>query len=530
MGRLTRKYGRKNTRRATAARRYSSPARTPGGSAARRGRSGKGSSRAALIVKAIAEFLRRNIKFVAAGAFVLAAGIVCLIIFTGGAKEVSSDTSAAQSPEISVVTEYADMESYSYENVDADTLAGLAGTGEGLFSDDAEMEAELLAAEGIRIGVTVLDLPTDIDEAVLGRMEALSSATEQSKRIYKTFYYNARGSATQQMQDIRSLINNEVDVIIVGATNAESFKKVCLMAAEAGIPVVAYDAPVSEGYVVNVVTDQNAWGEVYGSFVAQRLEAGNVLQVLGSADNAVDQLRAQGIAAGLAANPKLALLDTVYASWKGKNANKAVAELLSRRRTRRIDAVITEEGMAASILDAFIEAEMFPKVMCGDVTAGFIKKWYLLKNGGLPIETDDKNKKKNDTEPTPTPTLLLAAEDELTACAQPAPLMAGATAFEIAVRMAEGRILKEQGATITCAVQTMITQDNLAECYDKVKDAEDTALISDILDEEMLEALFEPMTEADATEGTAETAAATPAATPTSTPSATATPAVTPSA
>lgn len=514
MANTTRRFRRKISRRGSAARRYSSSARVPGsGSAAQRGHSSRGSR----IVKALVLFLRRNIKFVAAGAVVLAAGIVCLIIFTGGAKETAANVS--QSSDVPVVTEYTDMETYSYEGVDESTLAGLAGTDEGMFSDDAEMEAELIAAEGIRIGVTVQNLPADMDEALLGRMEALSSSAEQSKRIYKTFYYNARGSAMQQIQDMRSLINNEVDVIIVGVTDAENFSKVCLMAAEAGIPVVAYDAPVSEGYAVNVVTDQKAWGKVYGSFVAQRLEAGNVLQVLGSAKSAIDQQRAQGIADGLAANQSLVPLDTVYASWKAKDAKKAVVELLEGRKPKKIDAVITEEGMAEAVLEAFIEAEKFPKVMCGDVTAGFIKKWYLLKNGGLPIESkDDKKTKKGD--PTPTPTLLLAADDEMTACAQPAPLSAGATAFEIAVRMAEGRVLKEEGKTITCAVQTLIMQANLAEYYEKVKDADDSALITDILDEAMLEGLFEPAAEADAGES---------AATPPATPSATATPAMSPS-
>ena len=491
MGNFFRKLRRRRMRRPGTARRPAASVRTvrSAGSITPRSR-----SRSAGFAGTLIKFVRRNIRLVAAGAFVLVAGIVCLIIFTGGAKEASSpQAGATPSQSVAVASDYATMESYSYEDVDADTLAGLAGTGDDMFSDDPEMQAAMLEAEGVRIGVTVQDLPTGIDEALLGNMEALSNAAEQSERIYKTFYYNAGGSEMQQIQDVRALIIREVDVIIVGATEADSFEKVCLMAAEAGIPVVAYDAPSEEGYAINVTTDQKAWGAVYGDFVAQQLETGNVLQVLGSAGSAVDQQRAEGISDGLAANPNLVLLDTVYASWNKKEAFKAVQALLEDG--AQIDAVITEEGMAEGILDAFIEAGEFPAVMCGDVSAGFIQKWYALKNSGLAIEVEAED----DDDPEPTPMMLLAPLGQLNACAQPAPLNAGAIAFEIAVRMAEGRTLKAQGETFTYSVQVIINPSNLANYYAQVKEVSGSALVSDVITDAMLEALFEPAAEESAT-------------------------------
>lgn len=491
MGNFLRRINRRRAKKASAARRYASAAHTVRSAGTTLARRRTGRSHQSGLVSAILLFLRRNMKIVAAGAIVLAVGIACLIIFTGGTKEVSSPQVADNSavPSVSVITDYVDMESYGYEDVDDDTLAGLAGTDEDLFTDDADMEAELLAAEGIRIGVTVQKLSGDMDEALLSRMEAVSSAAEQAKRIYKAYYYNAGGSGTQQLQDVRSLINHEVDVILVGATDAENFKMVCYMAEEADIPVVAYDAPAQQGCAINVVTDQKAWGKTYGDFVAKVLQEGNVLQVLGSADSAIDQQRAAGINAGLASQPGLVSLEPVYAGWKKANAYTAVKALLDSR--VKIDAVIIEEGMAEGVLDAFIEADVFPKVICGDVTAGFIKKWYALKHSGLSIAVagDDDD---DDAQPTPTPRIVIAPFSELNGCAQPAPLNAGAIAFEIAVRIAEGRTLKAQGETFTCSVQTVITGANLTEYYDAVKELDNSVLISDVIPDELLEGLFEP--------------------------------------
>ena len=500
MGNFLRRVSRKRARKASAARRYPVAAHTvkSAGATPKRGR-GNRSRRSSGFGSAILIFLRRNIKFVAAGAFVLIVGIVCLILFTGGAKEASSPQVAEATPgsSISVIPEYTEMESYSYEDMDEDMLAGLAGTDEDLFTNDADMEAALLEAEGVRIGVTVLDLKSDIDEALLGRMEALSSAAEQSKRIYKTYYYNAGGSGTQQLQDVRSLINHEVDLIIVGATDAENFKMVCYMAEEAGIPVVAYDAPVQKGYAINVVTDQQAWGKVYGDFVAQVIQEGNVLQVLGSAESAIDQQRAAGINAALAGHTGLVQMSPVYAGWKKADAYAAVKALLEDHAV--IDAVITEEGMAEGVLDAFIEAGVFPKVICGDLTAGFIKKWYALKHSGLAIAVDTGDD-DDEAEPTPTPMMLIAPFGDLNGCAQPAPLNAGAVAFEIAVRIAEGRTLIAQGETFTYSVQTMITSANLSQYYEAVKDLDSSALVSDVITDDMIEDLFEPADETPAAE------------------------------
>ena len=210
-----------------------------------------------------------------------------------------------------------------------------------------------------------------------------------------------------------------------------------------------------------------------------------MLQVLGSAEDADDQLRAQGIADGLSANPNLVLLDTVYASWDEDDACDAIKTLLEDG--AKIDAVITEEGMAEGILDAFIEAGSFPEVMCGDVTAGFIKEWYALKHDGYPVEVE----KKHRSDPEPKPMMLIAPFSKLNVCAQPAPYNAGAVAFEIAVRIAEGRTLKEEGVTFTYSIQTLINGANFSQYYEMVKDYSDSAVVNDVVTDAMLEDLFE---------------------------------------
>lgn len=438
-------------------------------------------------------FLRRYYKPAAIAGGVLVAGGLCLALWLwlGGGNTApaaqQTGTPAASAPEAAA------DETYDYSEVDADTLAGLAGTDESLFSDDTEMAEALLEEEGIRIGVTVGGISSPEQESILNRLEQAANAAEQEQTIYKTYYCNANGSRNQQLQDVRSLIKNGADVIVVGFTDAESFNMITMMAKNEGIPVVAFDAPAGGGFAVNVVSDHGAWGSVYGAFVADNLDEGDVAQVYGKADDAADAQRATAIAGALSADPGLTPRDALYANWDGKKAGEMFAELVEKGVP---DAVITEEGMAEAILDVCVEKGKLPKVMCGDVTAGFIKKWYALKNGGIdvtpPAKDDGKKKKGDEPEPTPTPVMFAAQPGEFIVCAQPAPSGVGAAAFGIAVEMAKGRTLKSEGRTFEYTVATLITDGNLAQYYELVREQSDSYAVSDVVSDAVLDTLLNP--------------------------------------
>ncbi len=443
--------------------------------------------------KGVWPFIRRNYKLLSIAAAVAVAGVVCLFVFLGGTDQaVSGQPAETVTSELPVEpptdTLPVSDEVYDYSTLDPDVLAGLAGTDDGLFTDDEYMADALFAEEGLRIGVTIGKINSEQEELILNRLEQASNAAEKDKLVYQVYYYNANGDYNQQVQDVRSLIKNKVDAIIVGFSDVTSFNMVSMMAKEEGIPVIAFDAPVESGYAVNVVADNKAWGDVYGDFMARNLPDGKVVGIMGSENDASDNARKSAIYNALKENDDISVAVTAYASWKKADAKAAMAAYLADGEA--VDGVITEEGMAEGVLDAFLEAGTLPQVMCGDATAGFIKKWYALKNSGLNV-TSVANK-QNSTEPTPAPVLMIAQPGEMIVCAQPAPTALGAVAFEIAVRLAEGRRLKNEGLTYAYRVGTLITDDNLKTYYDQIKDEHDTYVITDLFVTADIDMLFEP--------------------------------------
>ena len=444
-------------------------------------------------------FLRKHIRIVAVAVFVLiVSGFVLGILLSGkntdktadsGMQEPSGQTAVSTEPTDmpeEAFAEYTEEAGYNYDGVDDSVLAGLTGSDDSLFSDDQELEDAIFAAEGIRIGVTIGKLDTDMDKQYLSKLEQTSNDYEVDRLVYEVYYYNAQGSFNQQLQDVRSLIKNEVDAIIVGNTTTEAFRMVVAMADEAAIPVVTYNAPAGvEGYQINVVPDDAQWGRLCGQFMAQNLVEGNVLQILGSEKSEIDASRAEAINEQLILNEQLKLEDIIYADWDEDDARDALQEFFEDE--GYVSGIITEEGMAMGILDAYIEIQKLPKVMCADVSAGFIKKWYDLMTKGIDITIEAEDDDEEDTIINIKP-----AEDEMIVFAQPAPVNIGQAAFEIAYKLAQGRTLKNPGQTFTYNGETVITNDNLTDYYINIKDKEDDYLIRNEIKEETLESLLNP--------------------------------------
>ncbi|MGI5848771.1 MAG: substrate-binding domain-containing protein [Christensenellales bacterium] len=448
--------------------------------------------------RGIKAFIKNNSKIIALAAGVVVIAAVCIILFTGG-KAATMAQSNSFAPEVSLeptvpIGEFNEEQEYAYKGVDQSVLAGLAGTDESLFTDE---QTEVQTEPGIKIGITIGNIQTDIDEMLLSKLQEVSGIAEEQGDA-KVYFYDAGGDYNQQLQNVRSLIKNKADVIIVGASSEECFNMVSFMAAEEGIPIVTYNAP-SKGYAVNVVTNHKEWGRKYGQFMAEKLPEGNIVQILGSEDSLIDKERKCEIDSALSGNPNIVTVGTSYASWNKDAANESMDAFIAQN--GQIDGVITEEGMAYGVITAWIEKGLLPKVMCGDATAGFIKTWYALKNEGvaIPSQTGEQQvsqqEKAQDNQPTAVP-VIKAPPGEFVVCAQPAPSSVSAVAFKIALKLAEGRTLKSgDGVTYDYMVSTFITNDNLAEYYELVKDQPDTYVVGDTITDEALEILFNPSKE-----------------------------------
>ncbi|MCR5748565.1 MAG: substrate-binding domain-containing protein, partial [Lachnospiraceae bacterium] len=151
---------------------------------------------------------------------------------------------------------------------------------------------------------------------------------------------NANGDVEKQKEQIKYLIDKEMDVIVVVAVDSSAVSKEVQEARDAGIKVVAYDRLVTDAPLDLYVSFDN---EMVGKYMADAImgelpDGGNIIKINGpSMDNNVALVN-KGFDAAIK-NHGINIIDTYYASeWNGEEAFNYLSE--NSERADRADAVM----------------------------------------------------------------------------------------------------------------------------------------------------------------------------------------------
>lgn len=182
-----------------------------------------------------------------------------------------------------------------------------------------------------------------------------------------------------QIQQIRNLISQRVNGIIINPNSQTALNPVIKEAADAGIKVVVVDQEVSAPTAVNVAIDQRAWAKDKMDWLARTLNGrGNIVVVNGIDGHPANEAREAGIADSLKAFPNIRVLNTIYGDWDQAKAQQAVSAVLAAQ--PNIDGIFSQDGMAQGVLRALIAArpQRMPAVS-GEAYVGYMKLWTQIK-------------------------------------------------------------------------------------------------------------------------------------------------------
>ena len=161
--------------------------------------------------------------------------------------------------------------------------------------------------------------------------------------------------------------------------------------------------------------------------------------------------------------PNIKLIANTTGYWDQTKAKEVATQIIGSG--QRIDAVITQDGEAYGVLSAFEDANKLPKVMFGDPGTAFFKEWKKLRDRGADFK----------------------------AVAQPNPPGIGGTAFRMAVQLYNGKQFKPgilKNNTYFYKVGMLITDKNFDEGWQLLKDKPDDYLLSEIMPQDKVNALF----------------------------------------
>lgn len=206
------------------------------------------------------------------------------------------------------------------------------------------------------------------------KAEALASGEVASMNII-----HRNTDAAGQLEDIRSLISAGVNAIVVNPADYDALNPALQEAADAGIVVVAVDAPVSQPTAYNLSNDQEQYAYLGATWLFEQLGGeGNVVEMRGIPGHPADTDRHTGFQRALAEHPGITVVKEVSTNWDPATGAQQITDILNAG--TEVDGVWTS-GIDSWIVDAFTTAGAPLVPIVGADNSGFVGQ--LVSMDGL---------------------------------------------------------------------------------------------------------------------------------------------------
>ncbi len=206
-------------------------------------------------------------------------------------------------------------------------------------------------AHGITVGVSWSNFQEErwqTDEA------AIVAALDAAGASYLSA--DAQSSAATQLSDIEALIAQGVDALIILAQDAQAIGPAVQLAADEGIPVVAYDRLIEDDRAFYLTFDNVEVGRMQARAVLEAMPEGNYVMIKGSpTDPNADFLRAgqQEVLQAAVDSGAITIVAEAYTDgWLPANAQRNMEQILTAQ-NNEVDAVVaSNDGTAGGAIAA----------------------------------------------------------------------------------------------------------------------------------------------------------------------------------
>ncbi len=167
---------------------------------------------------------------------------------------------------------------------------------------------------------------------------------------------DAQSSASRQLSDVESLIAQGVDALIILAQDAAAIGPAVQLAADEGIPVVAYDRLIEDERAFYLTFDNVEVGRMQARGVLAEAPEGNYVMIMGSpTDPNADFLRGgqDEVLADAIASGAITIVGEAYTDgWLPANAQRNMEQILTAV-DNEVDAVVaSNDGTAGGAVAA----------------------------------------------------------------------------------------------------------------------------------------------------------------------------------
>ena len=187
----------------------------------------------------------------------------------------------------------------------------------------------------------------------------------------KVLVQSANSDDTRQMQDVQSLLSNNIDALVLIAHNAEAMAKAVELAHEANVPVLAYERMITNCAPDLFISFDNVHiGELQARFVVDPLPAKKpvrLVRIFGAKTDQAALMFKQGqdnVLASFIARGEVEILHEDWAeNWKPENAKKIMNAALTQHGTSLDVVLASNDGTAGGAIQALAEEGLAGKIL-----------------------------------------------------------------------------------------------------------------------------------------------------------------------
>ena len=209
-----------------------------------------------------------------------------------------------------------------------------------------------------------------------GTLEDIFNQLKAKGQTGRLMITDAEGNANTQISQMQSMIDANVDAIVLIAGSATALDRVVADACKKGIVVINFDSLVSTNELTaKVNTDSAAWGRQAAEFIAKDLNGkGKILIMNGPAGVSVSEDRRAGATPVLKANPGIEVLTETNTPYNVAPAQEAVTNLLFSQ--PQIDGILSLGGALTAGAILAMDKQGRPMVpMTGENYRQFLELW-----------------------------------------------------------------------------------------------------------------------------------------------------------
>ncbi len=159
-----------------------------------------------------------------------------------------------------------------------------------------------------------------------------------------------------QIQQMRQLVDQGVDAIIICCSNPTALNQTIKYAYEKGVPTFSFTGYVTSPYAINSSVNYHQAGYEIGRWMAEEIgEKGNVLVIEGIPGASASDSQNAGVLDGLAQSPDIKLVGNIAHMWTSQVGQAEVQKWLATH-PQQLDGIAVQSSGETGVLQALLQS------------------------------------------------------------------------------------------------------------------------------------------------------------------------------